>query len=67
METQNHLSQQYYDIEETAQLLHISTQTLRRWNRENRGPTFARIGRKIVYSQKAITNFFNKHLQRENL
>ena len=57
--------QVFLTLDEAAKVLRINTATLRKWNKESRDPAFSRIGRKIIYSQRAITRFFNENIQRE--
>ena len=42
---------------ETAKILRVSERTLQRWRELGVGPAFTRLGRRIVYSRKAIEEF----------
>lgn len=66
MEVEKPKSQQYYTTQEAADILRISTMTLCNWRKNGRGPAYARVGRKILYSHRAITAFFNEHIARES-
>lgn len=57
--------QKYFTAKEVAAILRVEPMTLWRWRKEGYGPACSRIGGKYLYSQRAITNFFNKNLQRE--
>lgn len=55
-------TQQFFSTDETAKILHIHPMTLAKWRREGRGPICAKIGSKYLYSNRAITDFFNNHI-----
>lgn len=58
-------NRRYYTQDEAAELLRITAQTLKNWRRRGYGPVWAKVGGKILYSQKAITKFFNENISRE--
>jgi predicted DNA-binding transcriptional regulator AlpA len=47
---------------EAAEFLSVSTATLRAWRAQNRGPSFSRLGRRIVYPLSALERFVRDNL-----
>lgn len=66
MEVEKPKSQQSYTTQEAAAVLRISPITLNTWRKSGHGPAYARVGRKILYSHRAIVAFFNQHIARES-
>jgi excisionase family DNA binding protein len=54
---------QLLTVREAAKELRIHPETLYRWNNEGTGPTFVRMGRKILYRAVAIKEFLDKQEQ----
>ena len=50
----NSLLSDYLDEKQTAVGLNIATKTLRRWEEKGEGPPITRMGRRVLYSKKAI-------------
>jgi hypothetical protein len=44
----------YLDQPALARELKIATKTLDRWGKEGRGPAVTKIGRRVLYSRKAV-------------
>lgn len=66
MDIEKPKSQQYYTTQEAAEILRISPITLCNWRNAGRGPAFSRIGRKYLYSHRAIVAFFNENIARKS-
>jgi len=49
---------------ETARFLRISPKTLPRWRWEGTGPTFVRVGRKILYRREDLEKFVRRGIVR---
>lgn len=50
----------YLDTQQAAKLLKQSVFTLKKWRWQKRGPAYSKIGRRILYSPEAISEFFLK-------
>lgn len=48
----------YMTPEEAAQLLRISARTLSNWRSAGTGPTYKKIGGRVVYPRQAVVSFF---------
>ena len=46
---------------EAAEILGVSTSTLRAWRSQRRGPAFSRLGRRVVYSVAALHRFLEEN------
>lgn len=60
----------YFTQRETAEKLRVSEVTLWLWRKRGYGPTCSKIGKRFLYSKRAITKFFNENIKRnkeENL
>lgn len=51
----------YLTPREAAAILRVSYLTLLLWRKQGKGPDYAKIGKKILYSQKAIAKFFDSN------
>jgi predicted DNA-binding transcriptional regulator AlpA len=51
----------YLSTERAAELLGLAPATLVKWRRLRRGPPFARLGRRIVYSEKTLRAWAEMH------
>lgn len=51
----------YLTEAETADLLRISSRTLQRWRVEGCGPTFCKLGRRVVYARSSVLVFAHAH------
>ena len=48
----------YYTEDETALVLEVTIPTLRSWRARMQGPPWSRVGRKVVYSENGLSEFF---------
>lgn len=55
----------FLDTSQAAKILRQSVRTLQRWRWQGRGPEYARIGRRILYSSTAISDYFAKCSQKK--
>lgn len=46
-------------IEEVADYLSVPVSTLRYWRWQGHGPTACKIGRRVMYTQEALTEWIN--------
>jgi len=46
---------------EAAELLSVSTSTLRSWRSQRRGPDYSRLGRRIVYTIESLQRFLREN------
>lgn len=47
----------YLETEPAAQRLSLSPRTLEKWRMTGRGPTFMKLGRRVLYSETDLTAF----------
>jgi predicted DNA-binding transcriptional regulator AlpA len=57
IDTETALLAGYLDQPVLARELGIATKTLDRWGKEGRGPAVTKIGRRVMYSRKAVTEW----------
>ena len=50
----------YYDPSEVANILGVTTSTLATWRCKKRGPSFAKLGRTIVYRGSDLRRFVER-------
>ncbi len=46
--------------EEAAKYLRLKTQTLEAWRLSGRGPTFLKLGRRVIYQREALERFMSE-------
>lgn len=51
-------TQKKLNTKEAARLYDLVPNTLERWRCQNRGPKYARIGRRILYDMQDLEDFF---------
>ena len=51
---------------QAARYLGLSVSTLRRWRRAQRGPSFVRISRTVLYRKHQLDEFLSKHTNNPN-
>ena len=49
------------DTSAAAEFLNHSPRTLERWRIEGRGPEFVRCGKKVLYTDRALLEFVERH------
>ncbi|EAQ28642.1 hypothetical protein NAP1_13623 [Erythrobacter sp. NAP1] len=54
---------EYLNIEEAADFIGVSRQTLDRWRMEATGPAVHRVGRRVLYSLADLRAFMETHRQ----
>lgn len=52
---------EYLGIEEAADFIGVSRQTLDRWRMEASGPAVHRVGRRVLYSLPDLRTFMDEH------
>lgn len=60
----NHASaapREYLSIDEAADFIGVSRQSLDRWRMEATGPTVHRVGRRVLYSVSDLRTFMDQH------
>jgi excisionase family DNA binding protein len=48
-------------VNDLAKYLGVSLSTLARWRRENTGPSYAKVGKRVVYRKQAVEEFINNN------
>ena len=48
-------------VNDLAKYLGVSLSTLARWRRENTGPSYAKVGKRVVYRKQAVEEFVNNN------
>lgn len=56
----------FLDTQQAAKILRQSVRTLQRWRWQGRGPSYSRIGRRILYSPQSIADYFAKCSQNKH-
>lgn len=54
---------EYLNIDEAAEFIGISRQTLDKWRMEASGPAVHRVGRRVLYSISDLRRFMGNHRQ----
>ena len=49
------------DEREAAKFLGLSVQTLRNWRSFRKGPAYLKLGRRVVYQLRDLTEYLNEH------
>jgi len=49
-----------YDEDEAAEYLNFSARTLQRWRMEGQGPTYRKLGKRVLYAQRDLEEFVEK-------
>lgn len=57
------IDKRYMSVEEVAEYTTFSPHTLNQWRSEGAGPSFLKIGRKVVYVKSQIDEFMNSSTQ----
>ncbi len=55
---------EYLNIDEAAEFIGVSRQTLDRWRMEATGPAVHRVGRRVLYSLVDLRAFMDAHRQK---
>ncbi len=53
--------QVYFDVRECARSLGVSCSTLARWRVSGEGPTYYKVGRRILYSVIEVETWVHRH------
>ena len=63
LSTQNEplAQREYLNIEEAAEFIGVSRQTLDKWRMEAAGPAVHRVGRRVLYSIVDLRTFMERH------
>jgi len=57
-------SREYLNIEQAADFIGVSRQTLDLWRMEATGPSYHRVGRRVLYSVADLRAFMDAHRQK---
>lgn len=57
MKPQESTESRFLDTREAAAYLRLSKATLERWRTEGRGPSFSKLGRRVVYVRQDLIDF----------
>ena len=52
----------YLSVSDLIVYLGVSRSTISNWRRDNTGPPYARIGKRIFYQQQAVDKFINDNI-----
>ncbi|WP_425079865.1 helix-turn-helix transcriptional regulator [Ruegeria denitrificans] len=55
---------EYLNIEEAADFIGVSRQSLDRWRMDASGPAVHRVGRRVMYSISDLRSFMDEHRHR---
>lgn len=50
------------DTKTAAMLLDVSARTLERWRRRKKGPSFVRVGRRVMYPADSVQKYWLKEM-----
>lgn len=57
------MQREYLNIDEAAEFIGVSRQTLDKWRMDATGPAVHRVGRRVLYSIADLREFMGKHRQ----
>ncbi|WP_299945244.1 helix-turn-helix domain-containing protein [uncultured Ruegeria sp.] len=55
---------EYLNVDEAAEFIGVSRQTVDRWRMEAKGPAVHRVGRRVLYSIADLRSFMDTHRQK---